>query len=146
MRDQGRLSDKIWLASLKGRGVSGRMLKKLNPTPGPVRDLINSLRPPKDQSRSPVKAGQGKLLREDLDYLKDLSEALEAQATPGSTSALHLMVLLTIAGLIWAAIARVDEVTKAEARVIAASREQVISSLEGGIVSEILVSDGAKVE
>ena len=146
MRDEGRLSDKVWLASLKGRGVSSRMLRKLNPTPGPVRDLINSLRPPKDQARPQVKAGQGKLQREDLDYLKDLSEALEAQATPGSTAALHLMVLLTIAGLIWAAVARVDEVTKAEARVIAASREQIISSLEGGVVSEILVTDGVQVE
>jgi adhesin transport system membrane fusion protein len=146
MADQGRLSDKVWLASLKGRRVSGRLLRKLNPTPGPVRDLINSLRPPKDQARVYVKAGQGKLQREDLDYLKDLSEALEAQATPGSTAALHLMVLLTIAGLIWAAVARVDEVTKAEARVIAESREQVISSLEGGILSEILVTDGAQVE
>jgi adhesin transport system membrane fusion protein len=37
-------------------------------------------------------------------------------------------------------------VTKAEARVIAESREQVISSLEGGILSEILVTDGAQVE
>jgi adhesin transport system membrane fusion protein len=146
MGDQGRLSDKVWLASLKGRRVSGQMLRKLNPTPGPVRDLINSLRPPKDQARAHVKAGQGKLQREDLEYLRDLSEALEAQATPGSTAALHLMVLLTIAGLIWAAVARVDEVTKAEARVIAESREQVISSLEGGILSEILVTDGTKVE
>ena len=63
MRDQGRLSDKVWLASLKGRGISGRMLRKLNPTPGPVRDLINSLRPPKDPARAHAKAGQGKLKR-----------------------------------------------------------------------------------
>jgi len=146
MPSQGRLSDKLWLASLRGRVLSRRAIRKLNPTPGAVRDLINSLRPPAEQARVQVKAGQGKLQREDLDYLKDLSEALEAQATPGSTAALHLMVLLTIAGLIWAAIARVDEVTKAEARVVAASREQLISSLEGGVVSEILVTDGSRVE
>ena len=146
MPSQGRLSDKIWLASLRGRVLSRRAIRKLNPTPGAVRDLINSLRPPAEQARVQVKAGQGKLQREDLDYLKDLSEALEAQATPGSTAALHLMVLLTIAGLIWAAVARVDEVTKAEARVVAASREQLISSLEGGVVSEILVTDGSRVE
>ena len=146
MRDRARLSDRIWLASLKGRGVSGRMLRKLNPTPGPLRDLINSLRPPKEQAHTRRVAVQGKLQREDLDYLKDLSEALEAQATPGSTAALHLMVLLTVCGVVWAAVARVDEVTKAEARVIAESREQVISSLEGGVVSEILVTDGTQVE
>jgi len=146
MSSQGRLSDKLWLASLRGRVLSRRTIRKLNPTPGAVRDLIKSLRPPTEQARLQVKAGQGKLQREDLDYLKDLSEALEAQATPGSTAALHLMVLLTIAGLIWAAVARVDEVTKAEARVVAASREQLISSLEGGVVSEILVTDGSRVE
>jgi adhesin transport system membrane fusion protein len=71
---------------------------------------------------------------------------LEAQATPGSTAALHLMVLLTIVGESWALVARVDEVTIAEARVIAESREQVISSLEGGILSEIMVTDGTQVE
>jgi len=99
-----------------------------------------------EQVRERAVVVQGKLRREDLDYLKDLSEALEAQATPGSTSALYLMVLLAVCGVIWAALARVDEVTKADARVISESREQMISSLEGGIVSEILATEGAQVE
>jgi len=146
MRSRFPLSDRLWLVSLKGRVSAGQMLRKLNPTPGPVRDLINALRPPKEQGPARRLPMQGKLLREDLDYLKDLSEALEAQATPGSTAALYLMVLLTVCGVVWAAVARVDEVTKAEARVIAESREQMISSLEGGIVSEILVTEGAHVE
>lgn len=54
---------------------------------------------------------------------------------------------LIVAGLVvWAALARVDEVTKGEAKVIPSRQLQVIQSLDGGVVSEILVREGAVVE
>ena len=87
-----------------------------------------------------------KLKGEDLAYMQDVSEALMAQATPGSSAMLYLMVILTAIALIWASVSHVDEVTQAEARVIPSSREQVISSMEGGVLSELLVQEGQAVQ
>jgi len=57
-------------------------------------------------------------------------------------SALLVVVLL----IIWASLAKVDEVTKGEAKVIPSKQLQVIQSLDGGVVSEILVKEGQVVE
>lgn len=54
---------------------------------------------------------------------------------------------LTVAIFIgWAAFAEIDEVTRGEGKVIPSSRLQKIQSLEGGIVEELLVSEGQLVE
>ncbi len=62
-----------------------------------------------------------------------------------TTILLWVVVALTGSMLLWAALARVDEVVHANGRVIPASRLQVVSNLEGGIVSEILVKAGEHV-
>ena len=54
-----------------------------------------------------------------------------------------LMVALLIG---WAALARVDEITKGDARVISSRQLQLVQSLDGGVVSEILVKEGQVVE
>lgn len=87
-----------------------------------------------------------KLKGSDLEYMQDVREALMAQATPGSSAILYVMVVLTIVAVVWASVSRVDEVTQAEARVIPSSREQVVNSLEGGVLAELLVSEGDTVE
>lgn len=87
-----------------------------------------------------------KLKGSDLEYMQDVREALMAQATPGSSAMLYLMVTLTAIAITWASIARVDEVTQADARVIPTSREQVVNSLEGGVLAELLVREGDTVE
>jgi adhesin transport system membrane fusion protein len=89
---------------------------------------------------------RSKLKGSDLEYMQDVREALMAQATPGSSAILYVMVLLTAIAITWASISRVDEVTQAEARVIPSSREQVVNSLEGGVLAELLVSEGDTVE
>ena len=54
-----------------------------------------------------------------------------------------LGIVLTIAGLgAWAALAEVDQVVRAEGRIIPSARTQVIQHLEGGIVAEMLVREG----
>lgn len=87
-----------------------------------------------------------KLRGDDFYYMRDVSEALLSQATPASSALLYLMILLTAVALGWASIFKVDEVTLAEARVIPTSREQVISSLEGGVLAELMVKEGETVE
>jgi adhesin transport system membrane fusion protein len=48
--------------------------------------------------------------------------------------------------LAWAALAPVDEVTRGDARVIPSRQLQVVQSLDGGVVVEILVREGQVVE
>ncbi len=47
--------------------------------------------------------------------------------------------------LIWAGNFELDEITKAQGRVIPASREQVIQSLDSGVLNELLVREGDSV-
>ena len=88
---------------------------------------------------------KAKLKGDDYEYMRSVSEALLAQSTPASSAILYLIIVLTVIALTWASISKVDEVTLAEARVIPTSREQVISSLEGGVLSELLVEEGDQV-
>jgi adhesin transport system membrane fusion protein len=89
---------------------------------------------------------KSKLKGDDYEYMRDVSEALLSQATPASSALLYLLILLTVVALTWASVSKVDEATLAEARVIPSSREQVISSLEGGVLAELLVHEGDVVD
>ena len=51
-----------------------------------------------------------------------------------------------LAGLLWAGFFELDEITRAQGKVIPSSREQVIQSLDAGVLSELLVREGALVE
>ena len=59
---------------------------------------------------------------------------------------LAAIALFVIAFLAWANFARLDEVTRGEGRVIPSSKIQVIQNLEGGILAEVLVNEGAVVD
>lgn len=87
-------------------------------------------------------ASKGALRNEDVAYLRDLSEAMMAQSTPGASITIYLMVVVLVVSLTWAGLAKVDEVTRADARVVPISREQVVSSLEGGILAKMNVREG----
>lgn len=50
------------------------------------------------------------------------------------------------AALIWAANFHLDEITKAQGKIIPSSREQVIQSLDAGILAEMYVHEGDSVE
>ena len=82
----------------------------------------------------------------DAAFMNDVQESLLAQTTPGSRLILQLIAAVLIGGLIWAYFARVEEITLGEAKIISKSREQVIQSLEGGILAEMNVREGDVVE
>ncbi|WP_445177507.1 HlyD family type I secretion periplasmic adaptor subunit [Pseudomonas sp. McL0111] len=82
----------------------------------------------------------------DAAYMNDIQESLLNQTTPGSKLILNLIAVVLIGGLVWAYFARVEEITLGEAKVISKSREQVIQSLEGGILAEMNVREGDVVE
>ncbi|WP_425644796.1 HlyD family type I secretion periplasmic adaptor subunit [Agrobacterium leguminum] len=63
-----------------------------------------------------------------------------------SARVVQLFVALLVAMLVWAYFARLDEVSTGDGRVIPTSREQVIQSLEGGIVATLHVREDQVVE
>ncbi|WP_458723499.1 HlyD family type I secretion periplasmic adaptor subunit [Pseudomonas brenneri] len=95
---------------------------------------------------APVAKRSYAVSREDESFMHDLQSALIEQKTPASVLVLWLIAATVVASLIWAYFAQVEEVTSAEGRVIPASREQVIQSLEGGIMKELFVREGQVVE
>jgi hypothetical protein len=53
-------------------------------------------------------------------------------------------ILISLALFVmWTAVAEVDEITKSEGKVIPSSQIQILQSLDGGIVAEINVKEGA---
>ena len=86
------------------------------------------------------------LNRGDTTYLTKVRAAQVVESSPAITWALYLMLAVVASAIAWAAIARVDEVTRADGRVVPDGREQVIASLEGGLLRELYVSEGMQVE
>ncbi|AZD35980.1 MULTISPECIES: HlyD family type I secretion periplasmic adaptor subunit [Pseudomonas] len=82
----------------------------------------------------------------DAAYMNDVRESLLTQTTPGSKLMLYLIATVLVGGLIWAHFARVEEITRGEAKIVSLSREQIIQSLEGGILAEMEVREGDVVE
>lgn len=85
------------------------------------------------------------LAREDAALLVGLRAAQASEALPRVTWVLYLMLAAVAAALTWAAQTRVDEITKADARIVPDGKEQVIASLEGGILRELRVREGSQV-
>jgi len=83
---------------------------------------------------------------DDTAFMNDVRASLLSQTAPGSRAMLYFILVLLLAVVTWAYFARVEEITLGEGKVISLSREQVIQSLEGGIVKEMNVREGAIVE
>ena len=65
---------------------------------------------------------------------------------PLASQVVWLTFACLLALLAWAAVFELDEVTTGTGRVVPTSREQVVQSLEGGILSRMLVREGDVVE
>jgi adhesin transport system membrane fusion protein len=82
----------------------------------------------------------------DEKFLSPIREAQLAESFPRADWAIYLMLMAVVAAVAWACLAHVDEITKAEGKVVPDGREQVIASLEGGILRKVLVREGSLVE
>jgi membrane fusion protein, adhesin transport system len=71
---------------------------------------------------------------------------ISRQRTHRAQKIVRAALAVTVLLIVWAALAHVDEVTRGDARVIPSRQLQVVQSLDGGIVSEILVREGQVVE
>jgi adhesin transport system membrane fusion protein len=84
-------------------------------------------------------------MSDERQYLSSLQAAQTAESLPKSTWALYLMLAFVAAFIAWAAWAQVDEVARADGRLVPDGKEQVIASLEPGLLAELLVREGQQV-
>ena len=82
----------------------------------------------------------------EVDWAQDADWARLKQEPLRARFLVRWLGLLLLVFLIWAAIARVDEVTRGSGKVTPSRQVQVIQAVDGGIVSEILVREGQAVE
>ena len=78
----------------------------------------------------------------DFSFANDVRAAAELKTPRASLILLGTTVALMVVGIIWAHFAVLDEVKRGNARVIPSRQLQVVQSLEGGIVQDILVQEG----
>ncbi|NBT32776.1 MAG: HlyD family efflux transporter periplasmic adaptor subunit [Rhodobacteraceae bacterium] len=69
-----------------------------------------------------------------------------AQTLRGPSLTIWLCAASVWIFIIWASYAWVDEIVRGEGEVISSSRPQIIQNLEGGILAELLVSEGDEVQ
>jgi adhesin transport system membrane fusion protein len=85
------------------------------------------------------------LRRGDSAYLSAVRGAHVVEAAPAAMYAVYLLLAMLVVAVVWASLAQVDIVARAPARVVPDGREQVIASLEGGILRELYVKEGQQV-
>jgi len=83
---------------------------------------------------------------QDMAYVSPVAGAQVLEPAPAAMWAVYLLLALLATAVWWASQAQVDIVARANARVVPDGREQVIASLEGGLLRELLVREGQRVE
>jgi adhesin transport system membrane fusion protein len=83
---------------------------------------------------------------EDLDWAADSEWAQIRQEPIRARAVLRWIGFTLLILLLWATFAKVDEVTRGAAKVTPSKQVQVIQSVDGGVVSEIMVHEGQVVE
>ncbi|WP_245801391.1 HlyD family type I secretion periplasmic adaptor subunit [Pollutimonas bauzanensis] len=77
---------------------------------------------------------------------RDAHQAIDLQYARGSRLLLWVALLAVIALMGWASWGSIDEVVRGEGKVVPSRQVQIIQSLDGGIVEQILVRPGQSVE
>jgi membrane fusion protein, adhesin transport system len=86
-------------------------------------------------------------LREsDFTFANQVRAAAELKTPRTSRMLLAAVLLLLITGTTWAHFAILDEVKRGEGRVIPSRQMQVVQSLEGGLIEQIMVQEGDTVQ
>ena len=82
----------------------------------------------------------------DRDLITDIRTSILIQDPQGGRLILWIVALLVAVFLVWAYLARIDEVTRGDGKVIPSQQIQVVQNLEGGILAKLLTQVGAVVE
>jgi adhesin transport system membrane fusion protein len=79
-------------------------------------------------------------------FEQEAADLMSRQRTQRAQQVVRAAGLCVLLLLVWAALAHVDEVTRGEGKVIPSKQLQVVQSLDGGVVAQILVKEGQVVE
>ncbi len=82
----------------------------------------------------------------DIAYMQSLSAAVVQRSPRYLMTMILIAMAVVFVAIIWMSWAEIDVVVRGQGKVVPARQVQVIQSLEGGIVSEILVREGDQVE
>ncbi|MDG1389138.1 MAG: HlyD family type I secretion periplasmic adaptor subunit [Halioglobus sp.] len=77
-----------------------------------------------------------------FDWQQDAHRAFVEQQPLRARALLYVIALIVIGLVVWASLAKIDEVTRGQGKVIPSRQVQVIQSQDGGVVTEILVREG----
>lgn len=82
----------------------------------------------------------------DFTFANQVRAAAELKTPRTSRMLLAVVLLLLITGTTWAHFAILDEVKRGEGRVIPSRQMQVVQSLEGGLIEQVMVQEGDTVQ
>ncbi|MDR1934126.1 MAG: HlyD family type I secretion periplasmic adaptor subunit [Candidatus Accumulibacter sp.] len=118
----GRMLGQLFRLGQVGGAMSGRLIDRMV-----------------DRSLPARKEGE-------LDFAADSDYALIQQEPLRARLVLRMAAVAVAVAVAWAALSSIDEVTRGEGKVIPSRQLQVLQSLDGGVVTEILVREGDVVE
>ncbi|WP_319586402.1 HlyD family type I secretion periplasmic adaptor subunit [uncultured Desulfobulbus sp.] len=101
---------------------------------------------PEKKERTPSAGLFRRLPTPDLDLATDIRTTLLVQNPRGGRLIIWLTGLFFLFFIAWAALSKIDEVTRGDGKVIPSQQIQVVQNLEGGILSKMLVHVGEIVE
>lgn len=78
-------------------------------------------------------------------FVSGLHSAQIDEPLPRVTWVLYLLLIVVASAITWSSLAHVDEITRSDGRIVPDGREQVIASLESGILRELFVKEGQEV-
>ncbi|MEZ0226357.1 MAG: HlyD family type I secretion periplasmic adaptor subunit [Alphaproteobacteria bacterium] len=84
--------------------------------------------------------------KEDVEFMSELEAAAHLKPTRASRLFLWAVTALFAWAFLWAAVSEVDERVRGTGQVMPSSDIQVVQSLEGGVLGEILVNEGDHVK
>lgn len=84
--------------------------------------------------------------QKDLEFMSDTNAAALENVSMPAHIILWTTAVFFFTAIVWAYFTKLDETTKAQGQVSPISEIQVIQSLEGGIISNVLVAEGDVVE
>ncbi|QKF59194.1 HlyD family type I secretion periplasmic adaptor subunit [Aliarcobacter lanthieri] len=93
-----------------------------------------------------IKVPKTPLNPNDYEYMKSLSAAVVFNSSKKLHWVLISFLITIFLFIFWAAFAEIDEIARGSGKVVPSGQNQIVQNLEGGIVQEILVTEGDTVE
>src|SRR5262245_24052520 len=90
-------------------------------------------------SDSLMKIGESEFRRSETDFMDELEAAARLRPSFASNVFLFSILALVFFFILWASLSKIEEITHGSGQVVPSQEIQVVQSLEGGILGELLV-------